>query len=88
MLTVALALCQVLLFEQPGCASCKDSYRELSKYPNLKVGVYDITKDRELAKAYGIIGSPTVIFLKNGQEIGRVFGYMPPMIKSLAEKCS
>lgn len=88
MLTVAVALCQVLLFEQPGCSSCKTSYRELSKYPNLKVEIYDITRDRELVRTYGIIGAPTLIFIKNGQEIGRVFGYMPPMIKSLAEKCS
>ena len=85
---MALALCKVLLFEQPSCASCKASYRELSKYPNLKVEVYDITKDRELARSYKVLGSPTIIFLKNGEEIGRVYGYMPPLIKSLAEKCS
>ncbi len=88
MLTVALALCHVLLFEQPGCASCKASYSELNKYPNLKVEIYDITKHRELVKSYGVIGTPTLIFLRNGQEVGRVFGYMPPLIKSLAEKCS
>ncbi|MCS6957053.1 MAG: thioredoxin family protein [Aquificaceae bacterium] len=88
MLTVALAICQVLLFEQPGCASCKASYRELGGYPNLRVEVYDITKDRDLARSYKVLGSPTIIFLKNGEEIGRVYGYMPPLIKSLAEKCS
>lgn len=84
----ALALCQVLLFEQAGCASCKASYRELSKYPNLKVEVYDMVKNRELAKSHRVIGAPTLVFLRKGEEIGRVYGYMPSLIKSLAEKCS
>ncbi|MEN3027685.1 MAG: thioredoxin family protein [Aquificaceae bacterium] len=88
MLLTAIALCQVLLFEQAGCASCKASYRELGRYPNLKVEVYDMVKDRELARSYRVIGTPTIVFLRKGEEIGRVYGYIPSLIKSLAEKCS
>ncbi|MCS7262992.1 MAG: thioredoxin family protein [Aquificaceae bacterium] len=87
MLLATLALCQVLLFESPGCASCKASKRELAKYPHLKVEVYDITRSRELAKSYSVFGAPTLIFIRRGEEIGRVYGYMPPIIKSLAEGC-
>ncbi|MCX8164588.1 MAG: thioredoxin family protein [Aquificaceae bacterium] len=68
--------------------SCKASYRELSNYPNLKVETYDISKNREVAKTYRVMGAPTMVFLKNGEEIGRVYGYVPALIKSLAEKCS
>ncbi|MFN3870910.1 MAG: thioredoxin family protein [Aquificaceae bacterium] len=87
MLLAFITACQVLLFEQAGCASCKASYRELTKYPQLKVEVYNISQHKELSKTYGVIGAPTLIFLKDGKEIGRVYGYMPPLIRSFAEKC-
>ncbi|MDW8433506.1 MAG: thioredoxin family protein [Aquificaceae bacterium] len=87
MLVATLLLCKVLLFEQAGCASCKASYRELSGYQNIRVEIYDINRNRELAKSYGVVGAPTLVFIKGGQEIGRVYGYIPHIIKSLADKC-
>ncbi len=81
-------LCQVLLFEQEGCASCKASYRELSKYPNIEVKVININRDRDRAKAYGVFGAPLAVFVKEGREIGRVYGYMPPLFKDMVDKCS
>ncbi|RMH80129.1 MAG: thioredoxin [Acidobacteria bacterium] len=87
LLFAMVTLCQVLLFEQPGCASCKQSYRELSQHPSISLQVYDVTKERSLANSYGVFGAPVAIFLREGKEIGRVYGYNPSLLRSLVDRC-
>lgn len=41
------------------------------------IGKVDIDQCPELAQRYGIMGVPTVLFLKNGQELDRKVGAMP-----------
>ena len=41
------------------------------------VGKVNVDQEPELARAFGIMSIPTVVFLKNGKEIGRKVGLMP-----------
>ena len=40
------------------------------------VGKVNVDEEQELAIRYGVMSIPTVIFFKNGQEIGRKVGVM------------
>ena len=42
------------------------------------VGKVDTDSEQELAMRYGIMSIPTVIFFKDGREIDRKVGVMPP----------
>ena len=42
------------------------------------VGKVNVDEERELAIRYGVMSIPTVIFLKDGKEIERKVGVMPP----------
>lgn len=42
------------------------------------VGKVNTDEEQELAMGFGITGIPTVIFFKNGKEIDRLVGVMPP----------
>ncbi len=81
MLATAL-LCQVLLFSAGSCPSCSVAYRELSQHFT-QVQVVDVHRERSLAKAYVVFGTPMVVFLKHGKEIARLFGV--PSEESLRE---
>lgn len=39
------------------------------------IGKIDVDQEQELASQYGVMSIPTVIILKNGQEIGRQVGF-------------
>lgn len=41
------------------------------------VGKVNVDEERELAVRYGVMSIPTVIFFKDGKEIGRKVGVMP-----------
>ena len=41
------------------------------------VGKVNVDEEPELARRFGIMSIPTVVFLKNGQEIDRKVGVMP-----------
>ena len=41
------------------------------------IGKVNVDEEQELAIRYGVMSIPTVIFFKNGQEIGRKVGVMP-----------
>jgi len=43
-----------------------------------EIGKVDVEAEQELAVRYGVARIPTVIFFKNGEEIDRVEGVMPP----------
>ncbi len=42
------------------------------------VGKVNVDEEQELAIRYGVANIPTVVFFKNGREIDRVVGTMPP----------
>lgn len=44
------------------------------------VGKVNVDDEQELAIRYGVMSIPTVIFFKDGQEIDRKVGVMPPQV--------
>ena len=42
------------------------------------VGKVNVDEEPELARRFGVMNIPTVVFLKNGQEFDRKVGVMPP----------
>lgn len=42
------------------------------------IGKVDVDEEGSLAQRYGVMSIPTVIFLKDGEEIDRKVGVMPP----------
>ena len=44
------------------------------------VGKVNVDEEPELARRFGVMNIPTVVFLKNGQEIDRKVGVMPHQV--------
>ncbi|WP_258359478.1 thioredoxin [Moorella sulfitireducens (nom. illeg.)] len=44
---------------------------------NVKFAKVNVDENQELASRYGIMSIPTLVIFKDGQEVGRVIGYMP-----------
>ena len=44
------------------------------------VGKVNVDEEQELAIRYGVMSIPTVIFFKDGKEIDRKVGVMPPQV--------
>ena len=42
------------------------------------VGKVNVDQEQELAIRFGVMSIPTVVFLKNGEEVERLVGVMPP----------
>ena len=42
------------------------------------VGKVNVDEEPELARRFGVMSIPTVVFLKNGREVDRKVGVMPP----------
>ena len=64
------------------CQPCKKLEPILAELANeydqqIVVGHCDVAKGPETAKRFGIMGVPTVVFFKGGQEIDRFVGLMP-----------
>lgn len=65
------------------CGPCKmvaPSVEQIAKDYEGKVlvGKVNIDEEPELAQRFGIMSIPTLVFLKNGQEVERKVGVMPP----------
>ena len=50
------------------------------QYPDVVVGKVNVDDEQELALRYGVMSIPTVIFFKDGKEIDRKVGVMPPEV--------
>lgn len=50
---------------------------EISSETGLNVGKVNVDEQIEIARAFGIEAIPTLVFIKNGVETGRVTGYRP-----------
>ena len=51
-----------------------------NQYPDVVVGKVNVDDEQELAMRYGVMSIPTVIFFKDGKEIDRKVGVMPPEV--------
>ena len=51
-----------------------------NQYPDVVVGKVNVDDEQELAMRYGVMSIPTVIFFKDGKEIDRKVGVMPPQV--------
>ena len=73
----------LLDFYADWCGPCKmlsPILHELAEEKSgaLKVGKVNVDEEPELARRFGIMSIPTVVFLKNGKEIERKVGVLPP----------
>lgn len=69
----------VIVFSSTFCAQCFPLKEKVSRYSSL-VDIYigDIRNNEvsEIATENNILAVPTVLFMKNGQEVGRLIGNM------------
>lgn len=62
----------------PRCKRVRDNLDILkSKYSNLEIQKIDMDQDIELTKQYSIKGSPSVLFIKEDNIVGKVIGGGP-----------
>lgn len=66
---------KILKFEASWCQPCKQLAEEL-KGVEFPIEVMDVEENPEAIDAHGIKGVPTLIFLRNGQEVDRVVGFV------------
>lgn len=68
----------LLDFSATWCAPCRvvaPIIHELAEsFPSLMVQVVDVDENQELAVKYNVRSVPTLIFLKDDQEVGRIVG--------------
>ena len=43
----------------------------------LLVGKVDVDEEPDLARRFGVMSIPTVVLLKNGEEVDRIVGFLP-----------
>ena len=76
----------ILDFSSPGCAPCAKvpSFLEeiMAEMKDVNISAYevDVAEEPEIAQNYIILGVPTIIIFKNGQELKR-FNSIPPRKK-------
>lgn len=76
----------ILDFSSPGCAPCQHISHALpamlAELPGVDIGAYevDIASEPAIASRFFVLGVPTLILFKNGQEIGR-FNSLPKSSK-------
>ncbi len=70
-------------FWAPWCGPCKMVGPVIDNIANryegkAVIGKLNVDDEQALAAKYGVMSIPTVIFFKNGKEIARKVGVMPP----------
>jgi thioredoxin 1 len=79
----------IIDFSSPGCAPCKkvppllEQILEEQNNPGLKAFEVNVVEEPSIAQRFFILGVPTIIIFKNGQEIKR-FNSVPKKEKILA----
>lgn len=71
----------VIDFFAPWCGPCKmiaSSFEELStEYKNIKFAKVNVDNSSKLATRFNVLGVPSILILKDGNEIGRITGFQP-----------
>ena len=70
---VAAAPLAMVDFWADWCGPCK-----MLSPGKVLVGKVNVDGEPDLARRFGVMSIPTVVFLKNGQEFDRKVGVMPP----------
>ena len=82
---------ELLKFEAEWCGQCKALKPTLNNvlkdFPDIKLTIVDCEVDEEETLKYGIRSMPTLIYLIDGMEVGRLSGAVPAnKIKELLSK--
>lgn len=70
----------IVKLEQDGCMPCKalsfalDANKDAIAEAGATIETHNVTHEPELIKKYGISGTPTLIFYRNGVEMARLAG--------------
>lgn len=60
------------------CMNFKPIFEKVAEdFPNVAFGKVNIEDDHELAKEFGVMSIPTLLFFKAGRETDRIVGTMP-----------
>ena len=72
---------KLIKFEASWCNQCKALKFTLDKvmkdFSDVTLEVVDCDEHEDIAKKYNIRNLPTLIYLKNNEEVGRIFGSVP-----------
>lgn len=72
---------ELLKFEAEWCGQCKALKPTLNNvlkdFPDIKLTIVDCEVDEEETLKYGIRSMPTLIYLKDNVEVGRLTGAVP-----------
>lgn len=72
---------KILRFSASWCQPCKMLAKNLENTDlGVPIEVVDIDAAPELAEQYGIRSVPTLVYLKDGKEIGRQMGVKTPLV--------
>lgn len=71
----------VVEFWSPGCGPCEmyvPVFEELASLykGKLLVAKYNVDENLQVAKQYGVLGAPTILFMKKGEIVHRTNGYL------------
>lgn len=66
---------KIIKFEASWCQPCKRLAEEL-KDVNFPIEALDVEENPDLTDAHAVKGVPTLIFLKGGQEVDRLVGFV------------
>ncbi|WP_459202566.1 thioredoxin family protein [Methanococcus sp. CF] len=75
-------------FYSTNCPACKElsPYLDELEDEGYVIDRIDVNNNGQMAMNYGINLVPTVVFIKDGEEVDRVIGNQPEVIKSKAEE--
>ena len=82
---------EIIKFKSNGCGGCKalqPVIEQIAKeYPDIKFSDVNIDDDPDKAAAFGVTTLPTLVFLKDGAEVGKLMGLKPKtlIVKKIAE---
>ena len=75
---VAAAPLAMVDFWATWCGPCKMLSPVIDGLADRYEGKVNVDEEPDLARRFGVMSIPTVVFLKNGQEFDRKVGVMPP----------
>lgn len=72
---------KLIKFEAPWCNQCKALKYTLDKvmkdFSDVTLEIVDCDEHEDIAQKYNIRNLPTLVYLKNNEEVGRIFGAVP-----------